>query len=104
MIIFVDIDNTICLTNNSDYIHSSPIFENINVINKLYNDGHTIIYWTARGGKSGIDHTELTIKQLQEWKCKYHELKMGKPSYDIFIDDKAISNVKDIYRIIDNNI
>ena len=103
MIIFVDIDNTICLTKNSDYINSIPILDNITIINDLYDKGHDIIYWTARGGKSGIDHTELTKKQLKEWNCKYHELKMGKPSYDIFIDDKTITNVKDIYRIINMN-
>ena len=32
MNIFVDIDNTICKTNQSDYINSVPIIENINKI------------------------------------------------------------------------
>ena len=32
---------------------------------------------------------ELTDKQLKEWGCKYHELIMGKPHADYFIDDKA---------------
>ena len=25
------------------------------------------------------------------WGCKFHELKMGKPNYDLFIDDKNIN-------------
>ena len=32
---------------------------------------------------------ELTVQQLKDWNVKYHELIMGKPSYDIIIDDKA---------------
>jgi hypothetical protein len=31
-----------------------------------------------------------THKQLKEWGCRFHELKMGKPNYDLLIDDKAI--------------
>jgi len=91
MNIFVDIDNTICKTNQSDYINSVPIIENINKINDLYDQGNNIVYWTARGQKSKTDHSELTKKQLNEWGCKYHELKMDKPSFDILIDDKTIN-------------
>jgi len=32
---------------------------------------------------------EETLKQLREWGLNFHELFMGKPSYDILIDDKA---------------
>lgn len=95
-LIYVDIDNTICNTVDSDYINSTPIQENIDKINKLYNDGHFIVYWTARGGFSGKDHTELTKKQLDEWGCLYMELIMNeKPSFDLLIDDKAI-NMNDL--------
>ena len=31
----------------------------------------------------------LTKNQLKKWKVKYHHLIMGKPSYDLFVDDKA---------------
>ena len=31
----------------------------------------------------------LFEKQLKDWGCKYHELIMGKPHADYFIDDKA---------------
>ena len=33
---------------------------------------------------------KMTMKQLKKWKVKYHEFIMGKPSYDLFIDDKAL--------------
>lgn len=89
MIYMVDIDGTICNTTNSDYHNSTPYVERIKHINKLYEEGHTIIYWTARGGNSGIDWSVLTEQQLNEWGCSYHELKMNKPSYDVWVDDKA---------------
>lgn len=88
----VDIDNTICISNNSDYANSKPIFERIAKINKLYDEGHTIIYWTARGGNSGIDWTDKTHSQLAAWGCKYNEIRMNKPVYDLWIDDKAINS------------
>ena len=33
---------------------------------------------------------KLTKKQLKNWNLKYHKLIMGKPSYDVFIDDKNL--------------
>jgi len=90
MIIYVDIDNTICSTEENNYNESVPINENIEKINKLYDLGNTIVYWTARGMKSKIDYTYLTKNQLKGWGCKYHELIMNqKPSYDLLICDKT---------------
>ena len=68
MIIFIDIDETICETpENRDYTLSVPIEENIGKANELYDEGHHIVYWTARGSVSGRDLTELTNKQIKEW-------------------------------------
>lgn len=87
----VDIDGTICVTPNGNYLNSKPIAKNVKKINQLYEEGHEIIYWTARGGNSGIDWSELTRHQLEQWGCKFHELRMNKPVYDVWIDDKAIN-------------
>jgi hypothetical protein len=96
MIYIVDIDQTICLTQKKgdtwDYINSVPIYYRIDIINKLYECGHTIIYWTARGGSTGLDWTELTTNQLNRWGCKYHEVRLGKPLYDVWVDDKAFND------------
>ena len=90
MIIYVDIDNTICNTKNSDYKNSEPRYYQIGKINKLYNEGHEIVYWTARGGTTGINWDELTEMQLDMWGCKYHRIEaLKKPSWDLFIDDKT---------------
>tara|TARA_R100000008_G_C3587763_1_gene174079 strand:+ start:11221 stop:11547 length:327 start_codon:yes stop_codon:yes gene_type:complete len=93
MVIYVDIDETICITPESrDYSLATPIVENISKINNLYDDGHEIVYWTARGCLTGQDWMELTKKQFKEWGVKYHDVKMGKPFYDLFIDDRAINS------------
>jgi mannose-6-phosphate isomerase-like protein (cupin superfamily) len=88
---FIDLDNTLCFTNGNDYNSSKPIEERIRYVNKLKDEGNTITIWTARGSTTGIDHKELTIKQLEEWGVKYDNLLMGKPSYDIYIDDKSFN-------------
>lgn len=90
MIYIIDIDGTICTQEKSPYYHNAkPYLNRINQINDLYEKGDTIIYWTARGAQSNIDHSVLTKRQLKEWNCKYHELKFGKPHYDKWVDDKA---------------
>ena len=90
MIIYVDIDGTICSDECGLYEKAKPIKEQINKINKLYDEGNTIIYWTARGTVTGVDWFDLTKEQLDGWGCKYHDLRVGtKPHYDLWIDDKS---------------
>ena len=94
----VDIDDTICYYDRDfkgigkDYSLALPYKERIEKINKLYDEGHKIVYWTARGTVTQLFWFETTYKQLKEWGCKFHELKMGKPAYDLFIDDKNINS------------
>lgn len=89
MIIYVDIDGTICDTVGG-YANAKPIPENIAKINKLFDEGNIIVYWTARGKVTGINWTELTAQQLTAWGCKYHDVVMNsKPAYDLLIDDKS---------------
>ena len=93
MIVYVDIDETICHTpEDRDYTKSIPIQERIEKINQLYNEGNTIVYWTARGTGSGKDWKKVTEEQFKKWGVKYHELKFKKPNYDLFIDDKNINS------------
>lgn len=89
-IIYVDIDGTIC-TISKPYSEAQPIQHHIDKINKLYDEGHIIIYYTARGQVTKMDHSELTNKQLSEWGCKYTKLIMNhKPNYDLYICDKSL--------------
>jgi len=85
-----DIDGTICTQQASGMYHlAQPYQDRIDQVNQLYEQGHYITYWTARGMSSGLDHTELTHQQLSDWGCLYHELHMNKPSYDVWVDDRA---------------
>ena len=102
----IDIDGTICTpTIGRDYHKAQPWYDRIKVLNKLYDEGHYIIYFTARamGRFSDEPHSiasvkaegvlfELTQNQLKEWGVKYHELIMGKPHADYFIDDKGVNS------------
>lgn len=96
MIIYVDIDKTITSGDYStEYQNASPNYTNINKVNELYNNGHTIIMWTARGTLSNISWFNITMEQLNRWNVKFHELRMGKPAYDALIDDKVFNSIHD---------
>ena len=103
MIIYVDIDETICdhpptpEGETRDYNKAIPIQGNIDKINSLYNNGDTIIYWTARGATTGIDWGDLTRSQVKSWGALHHDVRMGKPYYDLFICDKAVNSI-DFFR------
>ena len=50
MLIYVDIDETICESpKDRDYAKATPVKDRIEKINKLFDEGNTIVYWTARG-------------------------------------------------------
>ncbi len=94
MLVYVDIDETICFYKNQRiYKDASPNFKNISKINKLFDDGHEIVYWTARASvytDRKEEYLLLTKKQLKEWGCKHHKLIVGeKPNYDLMICDKT---------------
>ena len=107
----IDIDGTICTPSvGRDYHKAQPWQDRIAKINNLYDEGHYIIYFTARamGRFSDQPHSiasvkaegvlfDLTKDQLDEWGWKYNEMIMGKPHADLIIDDKGI-NCDDFFR------
>ena len=93
----VDLDGTLC---NSfydearklwDYMNATPRYEVIDIINSLYDKGHHITIYTARGSTSGKDWKEPTERQLKVWGVKYHRLLFNKPAGELYIDDRTIS-------------
>lgn len=87
-----DIDGVIALKRDDlDYAQSEPNEKMIQMINRLYEMGNEIILFTARGYVTGIDWYEITKKQMESWKVKYHELHMGKPNADYYVDDKMLN-------------
>ena len=100
MIYVFDIDETICSkVDKGDYENAHPWFNRIEKINNLYQDGHTIIYQTARGmGRHNNnpvlaiqDFFTLTKNQLEEWGAMHHYLFLGKPTGDYYVDDKGVN-------------
>jgi hypothetical protein len=86
-----DIDGTICTNTYGKYDIAQPINSIIMQINSLYDNGHDIILFTARGSTTGIDWRKITEKQMCEWGVKYNKLMFGKPEADVYIDDRAMS-------------
>ena len=93
MIIYIDIDNTILVQRKDcNYEKAKPIQENIDKANSLYDQGHHIVYWTARGSISGKDWREVTELQFEKYGVKYHELRFKKPAYDVMICDRCFNS------------
>ena len=47
---------------------------------------------------------KMILKQLKKWDVKYHKLIFGKPSFDLYIDDKALFFKDNWYKFIDKNL
>lgn len=102
----IDIDGTVCISQPGRYEEATPIIERIDKINLLYDEGNYIVYFTARGmntyenvaEKAQLRWREITFNQLIQWGAKFHELHLGKPSGDIYVDDKAV-NSNDFFNI-----
>jgi phosphatidate phosphatase PAH1 len=95
-----DVDGTICTATDGNYSEAKPFINRIQQINKLYDEGNTIVFLTARGMGSSSNNCQearskwedLTRNQLKLWGVKFHELFMCKPAGDCYIDDKGIND------------
>lgn len=98
MVICFDIDGVLCEQVEGDYAQARPNLDMIAVLNRYYDRGCRIVLHTSRFmGRAGGDVIEayrlgyeFTQQQLASWGVRYHELHMGKPRYDIVIDDRSI--------------
>ena len=96
-----DLDGTLCSLTNGDYASATPYLNRIALVNKLYDEGHQIVISTARGMGRYENNADLarekfealTLSQLTTWGVKFHSLILGKPSGDVYIDDKGVSDV-----------
>ena len=81
----VDIDGTLLYT-DSEYRVDAENTKLIRKINELHSSGHTITIQTGRHW----DKLLMTIEQLKLCGLKYHTLTMGKPTADVYIDDRSV--------------
>lgn len=66
---------------------AEPKANAVETINELYDAGNTIIIYSAR---TWVEY-EMTVDWLKRYGVKYHQLIMGKPIGDVWIDDRAIT-------------
>jgi hypothetical protein len=75
----IDIDGTICddIPNEEPWrmIDAELYPDALEILNKWYNEGHIITFFTSRTEA----HREVTIEWLKKHGFKYHGLLMGKP-------------------------
>lgn len=86
MRLIIDLDGTIC-TEEKTFSRSlaKPIAGAIEKINKLFSEGHTIIIYSGRSWQE----YEMTTEWLKSNNIRYHQLILGKPIGDLWIDDRA---------------
>lgn len=87
----IDIDGTLCSNTDGDYESAKPIPETIAGVQKIFENGGTVVLFTARGSTTGKNWEKVTTRQLDSWGVPYHRLLFGKPFGDYYIDDKALS-------------
>ena len=98
MKIVCDLDGTLCTITFGDYKQAKPFSERIARLNEATAAGHTVEVFTARGmgtfrGLRILAYLKwyrLTRRQLASWGLNYNRLTLGKPSGDLYIDDKAL--------------
>lgn len=93
MLIALDIDGVLCKDLHENFKEAKPYTDDISYINKLHDDGHIIMIYTARGQKEdNLDALTETRKQLADWGVKYDIIRV-KQFFDIIVEDKAIQSV-----------
>lgn len=95
----IDIDGTICddITNEDShlYLEAEPIDGSMEQINKWFDEGHTITFFTAREEKDRL----VTSMWLHKNNFKFHGLIMGKPRCKnpddeyIWVDNRKVRGI-----------
>ena len=94
-VFLIDIDGTICEDIKNEDSHLYPTAkvypESLKIINKWYEEGHVITFFTARESKD----REVTELWLKENGFNYHGLVMDKPRIEgdqeyVWIDNRKV--------------
>jgi uncharacterized HAD superfamily protein len=87
MQIIIDMDGTICQEMRTySRCLAEPKLDAIESINRLYDAGNIIIIYSSRTWLEW----EMTTAWLKSHGVKYHQLMMGKPVGDVWIDDRSM--------------
>lgn len=99
--LIVDLDDTISVTENGDYVNSKPIKQTIDLLKQYAADGFQIIIHSSRQmrtyeanvGKINIYTLPNIINWLKKYDVPFDEVVVGKPwcgFEGFYIDDKSI--------------
>jgi capsule biosynthesis phosphatase len=92
-----DFDGVICVFGAKDYSQAVPYEISINHINRVFTEGWHITICTARymmrcnGNIQDVNRFgyDEAYGWLRKFKVNFHKLVLGKPSADMYIDDRA---------------
>lgn len=106
-----DLDGVIGTNTWGKYKSAKPIKKNIKYINSLHKNFKIIIFTSRFMGrnKDNVKKAEkegykFTLNQLAKWNVKFDKLILGKPSYDVIVDDKALFFKKNWINHLKNQI
>jgi capsule biosynthesis phosphatase len=119
--IVIDIDNTICITENRNYADARPVDPVISRIRELHKAGWYIILYTSRNMNSFDNNIGLinaiTLPVILDWLSRhnvpYHEIHPGKPwaREGFYVDDRAVrpkefvsNNIEELEEICKNDL
>lgn len=95
--IAIDVDGTVADSSNVnfqkaqgepyEYMRAEPISGALEAVKKLFEEGHTIVFHTARSGNS----KEATKLWLEKHGFPFHYIECDKLVAHVYIDDRAIS-------------
>tara|TARA_Y100000589_G_scaffold328568_1_gene372969 strand:- start:802 stop:1185 length:384 start_codon:yes stop_codon:yes gene_type:complete len=99
--IIIDLDDTICITDNGDYKNSKPKYDIIEKIKEYKYKGFKIVIYTSRNmrthngniGLINVNTLPIILSWLEKYNVPYDEVIVGKPwpSFGgFYVDDKAI--------------
>jgi capsule biosynthesis phosphatase len=97
-ILCVDVDDTICFTQNRDYERSVPNQPVIEKLREARSLGYTIILHTARGQGRSNNNVHLVADEVMDeveafcarFDVPYDSIVLNKPLAIAYIDDKAM--------------
>jgi capsule biosynthesis phosphatase len=99
--LIIDLDNTLCTTDNGDYSNSSPVLDVVEKIRVYKSQGFEIVISTSRNmrtyegciGKINANTLPIIISWLDRHEVPYDEIYVGKPwcgNNGFYIDDRAV--------------
>lgn len=116
--IVMDLDETICSTENGDYVNSTPKHDVIERMREFKAQGFEIVISTSRNmrtyegnvGKINVNTLPIIVDWLNKHEVPYDEIYTGKPwcgTDGFYVDDRALRpdefvqlSVEDIRKLV----